>query len=111
MARTIRILSRADGDADDIFVWLAKRSPAGAKAWNAALRERLDSLASTDWNGSPAPEAQEVGLDLRQAFFKTRRGRTYRVLFVSTAEEVTVLRIRGPGQRPVGRPDVAEGEL
>lgn len=107
MSRTIRILGRADDDADDIFIWLAKRSPAGARAWNAALRERLDSLAASDWNGSPAAEAQDVGLDLRQALFKTRRGRVYRVLFVATAEEVTVLRIRGPGQRLVDRSDLS----
>jgi plasmid stabilization system protein ParE len=83
MKRRVRVLRRAETDADDVYEWLRRRSPTGAAAWFAALGERLESIAS-GWNGSPAPEASAVDVDLRQAFFKTSRGRTYRVLFLET---------------------------
>jgi hypothetical protein len=43
-------------------------------------------------------------------FFKTRHGRTYRILFLLADQEVRVLRVRGPGQRPVSKRDIPANE-
>jgi hypothetical protein len=40
-------------------------------------------------------------LEVRQALFKTRRGRVYRALFFIESTDVFILRVRGAGQAPV----------
>jgi plasmid stabilization system protein ParE len=110
MTRALRILRRAVGDIDDIYDWLRKRSPTGAGTWYGALTRRLVELTAGDFLGASAPESTKLGVDLRHAFFKTPRGRTYRVLFLIVADEIRVLRIRGPGQRPVTKRDVSTDE-
>lgn len=50
---------------------------------------------------SAAAEAREIGLPIKQAFFRTRKGRTYRAVFLIVGDEVRVLRVRGPGQASV----------
>jgi plasmid stabilization system protein ParE len=110
MTLQVRVLRRGQADIDDIHLWLRHRSPGGAAAWYAALVDRLNQLADSATACSIAPEAEKVGVDLRQAFFKTRRGRTYRILFVIVGSEVRVLRIRGPGQRAVSRRDLPPNE-
>lgn len=106
----VRLLRRGQADADDIYLWLRKRSPAGAVAWYAAFLKRLDDLSVNATACSIAPESQRLGIEMRQAFFKTRRGRAYRLLFVLAGTDVRVLRVRGPGQRPVTRRDLPPGE-
>lgn len=110
MTRVVRLLTRATADIDEIFTWLSKRSTAGAEAWHAALVKRLADLASGTFFGSRAPESKRLDFELRHAFFKTRRGRTYRVLFLVFDSEIRVLRVRGPGQKPVGRRDIPTNE-
>jgi plasmid stabilization system protein ParE len=106
MTLPVRVLGRAQADADEIYLWLLKRSPAGAYNWYAALSHRLSQLADLAGNCSQAPEAKKLNIDLRQAFFKTPHGRNYRLLFVIEAGEVRVLRVRGPRQRLVSRRDL-----
>jgi len=48
-----------------------------------------------------AYENDACEFDVRQALFKTRRGRVYRVLFFIEGEDVYILRVRGAGQAPV----------
>jgi plasmid stabilization system protein ParE len=110
MTRTLRILRRAVGDIDDIYDWLRNRSPTGALTWYEALNQRLVEHISGDFLGASAPESTKLGVDLRHAFFKTPRGRIYRVLFLIVTDEIRVLRIRGPGQRPVTKRDVSTDE-
>ncbi len=110
MTFQVRLLTRAQGDADQIYLWLRERSPQGAASWYSALLRKIDDLAVTAMACSVAPEASRLDIELRQAFFKTRRGRTYRLLFVFVGSEVRILRVRGPGQRPVTRSDVPQDE-
>jgi len=53
-----------------------------------------------------APESLPLSRDLRQAFFKTRRGRRYRIVFEVNEQEVIILRVRGPAQAPLRRRDL-----
>jgi plasmid stabilization system protein ParE len=110
MTFTVRVLGRATADVDHIYVWLRQRSPEGAAAWYAAYLDKLRELAESVAASSIAPEATKFGIELRQAFFKTRQGRTYRLLFVIAGNDLRVLRVRGPGQRPVSRRDLPAEE-
>ncbi len=51
------------------------------------------------------PDAFEESI--RNVLFKTRRGRTYQMLFVIRGAAVHVVSIRGAGQQPI-RPDEIE---
>ena len=110
MTFEVRVLGRGQADIEDIYQWLRQRSPTGAAAWYAALVATLDQLAEFPAACPPAAEAREMGMDLRQELFRTRRGRTYRILFMIVGAEVRVLRVRGPGQRPVAEREVRTSE-
>lgn len=107
MAFTVRVLRRAAADADAIYQWIAKRSNSGAARWYQAFLDALIALERDAPISGLAPEAKRLRIDLRQRLFKTTRGRNYRMLFVMVGSEVRVLRVRGPGQPPLRRRDLA----
>ncbi len=49
-----------------------------------------------------APESEYVVEEIRQFFFKTRRGLRYRALFSISGVKIYVLHVRGPGQELLG---------
>jgi plasmid stabilization system protein ParE len=108
MSRTLRILDRAQADMDAIFNWLAPRSVSGAFAWYLAFRRAVDRIGETPEIHGEAAESRRLGRPLRQALFKTRRGRTYRIVFEVFETEVILLRVRGPGQAPLRRRDLPD---
>ncbi len=66
--------------------------------------ERLRTLAG------PLPvthESRKLDLDVRQILFKTKRGRIYRAVIHLAGVDVYILRIRGPGQAPIGPDELA----
>ncbi len=105
MSRTLRILERARTDVEVIFNWLVHRSVRGAISWYVAFRLASAKIADSPESFSEAAESAALGRYLRQAFFKTRRGRFYRIVFEFSDSEVFLLRIRGPGQPPLRRRD------
>jgi len=58
-----------------IYTWIADRSEAGANRWYEVARQAIKSLEHDANQQEIAPEAHELGLELRQKLFKTRRGR------------------------------------
>jgi plasmid stabilization system protein ParE len=102
----VRELSKARQDKESIFRWLHERSPSGAASWLRAYDALIDRLARDPASFGEAPERKDCEIDVRQALFKTRRGRVYRALFFLDGETVYVLRVRGPGQSPVESPDM-----
>ena len=103
MTYRIRILSPAENDVLEVVDWMANRfmAPRGAADWMLSLERALKSVAAAPESFGLAPEAERTGRDLRQFFFKTRSGRTYRGLFRIEGDEVVILRVRGPGQPPL----------
>jgi plasmid stabilization system protein ParE len=102
MSRTLRILALARADIDRIYDWLAERSPAGAATWYDALVAETQRILQHPESCGVIPEARpRWGRSIYQAIFKTAQGNPYRLIFELTETEVRVLRVRGPGQRPL----------
>ena len=110
MTYRLRILPRAEADVDHIFTWLWNREPAGALRWYAAFERAARALPASPLGYSRAPEAEFADLELRQFFFKTPRGRTYRGVFVMVDDEIQILRVRGPGQRRLQPDELADDD-
>ena len=94
----IRILPRAVADLDSIIGWIYDQSPRGAAALLVAFEKAQTGLKRSPEAYSIAPESDLLGVELRQAFFKTRKGNTYRMIVKLNPDEVQILRIRGQGQ-------------
>jgi plasmid stabilization system protein ParE len=106
MRYVVRELPKAIQDKVHIFRWLHDRSPAGAAAWLDAYDEVIERLAYETGAFGVAPESKECEIEVRQALFRTRRGRVYRALFHVEGDEVFILRLRGPGQAPINPGDL-----
>jgi plasmid stabilization system protein ParE len=106
VSRTLRIVQRAQTDVDDIFNWLVPRSILGAVSWYVAFGLAAEQIRATPESYPEALEAHALRRDLRQALFKTRRGRFYRIVFQFNDSEVIILRLRGPRQSRLRRGDV-----
>src|SRR4051812_13626992 len=106
MRRAVQIVERARSDVDDIFNWLVRRSATGGIRWYLEFRHSVDKIAAAPEEFSIAPESDLLGRQVRQALFKTRQGRSYRIIFELTDLEILVLRIRGPGQSPLRKRDL-----
>jgi plasmid stabilization system protein ParE len=98
MRYRVRLLNQAQRDLDEIIAWLHARSPLGAARWHAAFNVAQSNLARDPLVYGLAPENVLVDESIHQILFKTRRGHTYRALFVIVGDEVRVLHVRGPNQ-------------
>jgi plasmid stabilization system protein ParE len=94
-------LRRAEADVRHITGWIAEHSLQGAYTWLDAYEELLQRLADSADTCSAALEDTECSIPLKQALFRTRRGRTFRVIFTILGDQVRILRVRGPGQPPL----------
>jgi plasmid stabilization system protein ParE len=108
MSRRLQIVQRAQLDVDAIFNWLAPRSVQGAISWYLAFRRAIDKISESPESFAQAAESPRLGIQVRQALFKTRRGRTYRIVFEATETEIMILRVRGPGQAPLRPRDLPD---
>lgn len=81
--------------------WLHSQSPNGAAAWLQAAKDAIESLRSRPLRNALAPESRFRKHEIRQQFFKTRRGRIYRILYYVEGDTVWVTHVRGPRQRPL----------
>jgi plasmid stabilization system protein ParE len=97
----VQIHELASGDLDQIAEWIAKNSPDGARRWLEAFSTLLESLKHAPESCSIASESEVIGRELREAFFRTRRGRTYRAVFAVDGKQIRILRVRGSGQPPL----------
>jgi plasmid stabilization system protein ParE len=108
MTLRVTVLALARIDAESIYEWIRRRSETGAAAWYASFETVIRKIANEADSAALAPESDLLGIPLRQRLFRTRHGRRYRVLFTVKDNEVCVLRVRGPGQPPVGTSDLPE---
>jgi plasmid stabilization system protein ParE len=106
MTRELRLIHFAQRDLSRIFDWLERRSPRGAAAWYQAYRKSALKVVADPEAFPSVEEAMDLKVDIREALFKSRQGRRYRIIFEFDAKEIRILRIRRPGQRPLRRRDL-----
>ncbi len=110
MGRRVTILALAQADIDEIYEWIADRSPVGAVRWYDALCGTVERIGKDAESFPVATEFSRLNPAIRQAIFKTRRGNRYRIVFLIVEAEVRILRVRGPGQRPLKPKDLPKAE-
>jgi len=66
----------------------------------------VDRLKANADTFAEAYENADLEMDVKEALFKTRKGRVYRALYIMEADEVFILRVCGPGQAPVDAEDI-----
>ena len=98
MIRKVQLTSRAQHDVDEIVQWLHNRSPQGASSWYRRWKEILTQLKASADKSALAPESADHDEAIRHVMFRTRRGKSYRALFVVRRHDVWILHVRGPGQ-------------
>ncbi len=96
--RCVRLDDEAKRNVNTIYEWIAERSSAGANRWYRNLLDALDQLSNDAERYSEAPESDRFSETIRNLTFRMRSGRTYRLLFTISDDEVHVLFVRGPGQ-------------
>ncbi len=106
MTYRVQPTAQAEADIDRIFNWIFERSREGDRRWYEAFWDSAERLKSNPLSCGIAPEADDFPEEVRQMLFRTRQGRTYRALFVIRGDIVHILRVRGPGERPMKPEDV-----
>lgn len=102
----VRILPKAEADVQKMRAYISGRSPEGALVWLTALEKACEQLAENARSCAVADENDDLEFEVRQSLFRTRRGSVYRLVFTIFNDEVQILRVRGPGQAPVGADDL-----
>jgi len=105
----VHIHPAAERDFGDQFNYIAERSFEGALRWGNAFAAIKTRLASNPLIYGSAIEEPWLLRGIRSAPFKTPQGNTYFAVYVVDGNEVTILRIRGEGQPPLGAGDVPNG--
>jgi len=97
MTFRVKTLPKAEADIRSITNYIYERSSQGAEAWLNAYRRARLRLADNAETYGEADENEHFDIDVRQALFKTRHGRFYRLLFTIVGDEARILRVRGSG--------------
>lgn len=98
MSYTVTYLDSASNDLAELQSYISQYSIAGAWSWLQAIDLAIEQLKNNPLANSLAPEDKDHEAEIRQFFFKTRKGRTYRGLFTIVDQTVYILHLRGPGQ-------------
>jgi plasmid stabilization system protein ParE len=98
----VTVLEPAARDVQTQFDYIHGHSPTGAFAWYESYLRALDRLKRDPAGPGIAPENNHVEEEIRQVFFKTRRGHVFRILYTIAGDQVRVLRVRGMGQDLLG---------
>jgi plasmid stabilization system protein ParE len=111
MSFRVRFTAEAVRNQNDCVDWIMQRSVSGAHAWLDALSQTMQRLAANPFSFPRAPEDGFCIQELRNAFFGTRRGRTFRAVFYVDGDTVIVTHLRAPDQNLLSSVDFTEGDL
>lgn len=93
------IASEAQNQRDSELTYYSDRSAKYAERWYAAYLATLRVLRTTPDRYPRAREADEVLVDLREAYFGVKPRRpTHRLLYVIVGEEVRIVTLRHHAQ-------------
>lgn len=101
MTFNVEFSDEAERNVREIRDWIAWRSRDGAWRWLEALEQATSQLGSSADSFALAPESDVFDAELHQILFATRRGNTYRALYVIRESTVHIVSVRGAGQQPI----------
>jgi plasmid stabilization system protein ParE len=104
MSYRVEPTARAEADLERLYDSLAEMDPDVAVRWYDAFLRATERLRQNPFTCGLAFENDEFDEELHHLLFGTRRGKTYRALFVVRDDVVFILCVRAPGQKPV-RPE------
>jgi plasmid stabilization system protein ParE len=106
MSFRVMLTTNAARDFEHRLTTLAGRSPALALRLNERFEKALLRLRDFPLSCGVAYKNPSFSEDLRHVLFGARPKRKYRALFVVRDDEVVILAIRAPGEKPVKPNDV-----
>lgn len=104
MTYRVRLTKGAEADYEERLTSLTERSPDAARKLHASYLKALERLRDFPLSCGLSHENPRFDEELRHLLFGVYRKRRYRALFTIRSDEVVILAIRAPGERPV-RPD------
>lgn len=106
MKYRVRLTKAAAADLERRIVALAERSTRTANRLADRFEQALFRLRDRPLSCGPAHESSAFSEELRHLLFWVHARRKYRALFVVREDEVVILAIRAPGEKPVRPEDV-----
>jgi plasmid stabilization system protein ParE len=97
----VEMSDRASADLERILQDLSDRSLKAAAQLSARFDEGLARLETNPLTCGLAYENSSFDEEIRHLLFFVRKRRTYRALFVVRDENVVVLTVRAPGEKPI----------
>ncbi len=101
MSFRVRLTKDAEADFEQRLTILAERSPEAALRLNDLFEVALLRLRDFPLSCGLAYENPAFPEELRNLLFGIHPKRRYRALFVVREDEVVVLAIRAPGEKPI----------
>lgn len=92
MAYRVELTPRATADADGAALYIRQYSPKAASRWFDGLMRAVLSLEEMPQRCARAPEAEILGVDLRQLLYGKLRS-VYRIVFRVYEEPEPVVRV------------------
>lgn len=106
MSFRVRLTRDAEADFERRLDDLGERSPEAARRLNGRFEKALLRLRDFPLACGAAYESPAFPEEVRHLLFGTHPKRHYRALFAVRGDEVVILAIRAPGERPVGPEDL-----
>jgi plasmid stabilization system protein ParE len=106
MSFRVRLAKAAEADLERRLNALAERSPGAARRLNDRFESALIRLRDFPFPCGRAYENASFAEELRHPLFRIHPQRKYRALFVVQDDEIIVLAVRAPGERPVESDDI-----
>jgi plasmid stabilization system protein ParE len=97
----VRLTKEAEADFEMRLTSLAERSPHAAVRLNDRFEQALFRLRDFPFSCGLAYENRDFPQEIRHLLFGLSRKRRYRALFTVCGDEVVILAIRAPGEKPV----------
>lgn len=101
MTYHVIITPEAENDLRTAYRYIRSQAPSAARDWISRARQAAKSLARRPERCPLAPESASFDEPIRELFFGSGNGGTYRFLFVALGETVYVLHVRHGSTLPL----------
>lgn len=108
MSFHVHLTARARADLDRLMRASEDNSQGGAARLSARFSDALDRLESSPQSCGPAYKNSSFDEEIRHLLVRVHKRRIYRALFHIQGDEVVIVAVRAPGERPVTPTDLGE---